>query len=92
MNNLFKMAKKKNQEATAKKKSNNEDEDKITWDNAVQMVERGYRKFSPYMATLFMNMVNEKRIDVPAVDHKKGGAYCAGVVVSKTNNTRAVCI
>lgn len=52
----------------------------ITWDAAVGMVERGYRKFSPRMADLFMNMVNEKRIDVPAVNGKKGGAYCAGVV------------
>lgn len=57
-----------------------EDDDKISWPDAVNMVERGYRKFSPYMADLFMGMVNEKRIDVPAVDHKKGGAYCAGVV------------
>jgi len=57
-----------------------EKEDKISWETAVQMVERGYRKFSPQMADLFMGMVNEKRIDVPAVDHKKGGAYCAGVI------------
>lgn len=57
-----------------------DDEDKISWDEAVSMVERGYRKFSPHMADLFMGMVNDKRIDVPAVDHKKGGAYCAGVV------------
>ncbi|KAL3933719.1 MAG: hypothetical protein SGBAC_010268 [Bacillariaceae sp.] len=56
------------------------DDDKISWPEAVSMVERGYRKFSPQMADLFMGMVNEKRIDVPAVDHKKGGAYCAGVV------------
>ena len=52
------------------------EEEKITWDKAVSMVERGYRKFSPHMADLFMGMVTEKRIDVPAVDHKKGGAYC----------------
>ena len=65
------------------KEKKDDDDEKITWDNAVEMVERGYRKFSPHMADLFMNMVNEKRIDVPAVDHKKGGAYCAGVVVSK---------
>jgi oligoendopeptidase F len=44
------------------------------------MVERGYRKFSPRMAELFMDMVNEKRIDVPAVDGKKGRAYCSRVV------------
>ena len=57
-----------------------EEEEKISWDSAVEMVERGYRKFSPHMADLFVGMVNDKRIDVPAVDHKKGGAYCAGVI------------
>jgi oligoendopeptidase F len=56
------------------------EDDKISWETAVSMVERGYRKFSPRMADLFMDMVNEKRIDVPAEDGKKGGAYCAGVV------------
>lgn len=57
-----------------------EDDGTITWEAAVEMVERGYRKFSPKMADLFMGMVNEKRIDVPAALGKKGGAYCAGVV------------
>lgn len=56
------------------------EEGKISWETAVQMVERGYRKFSPRMAEMFLNMVNEKRIDVPATNGKKGGAYCAGVV------------
>ena len=55
---------------------NPQKEEKIPWKRAVKMVERGYRKFSPHMADLFLSMVNEKRIDVPAVDHKKGGAYC----------------
>lgn len=54
--------------------------DKISWGAAVEMVERGYKKFSPTMADMFMSMVNEKRIDVPATNGKKGGAYCAGVV------------
>lgn len=58
----------------------NAKEETIEWETAVSMVERGYRKFSPRMSDLFMNMVNEKRIDVPATDGKKGGAYCAGVV------------
>ena len=57
-----------------------EEEKKIEWDEAVHMVERGYKKFSPIMAQMFMDMVHEKRIDVPAADDKKGGAYCAGVV------------
>ena len=38
---------------------------------------KGYNKFSPTMAKLFMDMVNEKRIDVPAQDGKRGGAYCS---------------
>lgn len=59
-----------------------EEEEVITWEAAVEMVERGYRKFSPKMAEIFMGMVNEKRIDVPATLGKKGGAYCAGVVPS----------
>jgi len=32
------------------------------------------------MVDLFTDMVKQKRIDVPAVNHKIGGAYCAGVV------------
>eukprot|EP01063_Lacrimia_lanifica_P024344 TRINITY_DN3226_c0_g1_i2.p1 TRINITY_DN3226_c0_g1~~TRINITY_DN3226_c0_g1_i2.p1 ORF type:complete len:640 (+),score=228.70 TRINITY_DN3226_c0_g1_i2:61-1920(+) len=62
------------------KAGNGTDNDKISWDSAVSMVDRAYRKFSPRMAEMFMSMVNEKRIDVPATDGKKGGAYCAGVV------------
>eukprot|EP00959_Pyramimonas_sp_CCMP1952_P401256 8407914-Pyramimonas_sp.AAC.1 len=41
------------------------------------MVESGYRKFSPTLAGMFTEMVNEKRIDVPAENGKRGGAYCA---------------
>jgi oligoendopeptidase F len=55
-------------------------DDKISWEKAVEMVETGYRKFSPTMSDMFMSMVDEKRIDVPASNGKKGGAYCAGVV------------
>lgn len=46
----------------------------------MSMVEKGYKKFSPKMSEMFMSMVDEKRIDVPATNGKKGGAYCAGVV------------
>lgn len=53
--------------------------DNISWDSAVSIVQKGYHKFSPKMSELFMSMVNEKRIDVPASNGKKGGAYCAGV-------------
>lgn len=55
-------------------------EEKVSWEAAVEMVEAGYRKFSPTMAGMFKDMIAEKRIDVPAVDHKKAGAYCHGVV------------
>lgn len=54
--------------------------DKISWDAAVAMVKKGYSQFSPKMSEMFMSMVEEKRIDVPAANGKKGGAYCAGVV------------
>jgi oligoendopeptidase F len=57
-----------------------EDDGKISWETAVAMVQRGYAQFSPKMAQMFIDMVQEKRIDVPAVNGKKGGAYCAGVV------------
>lgn len=52
-------------------------DERISWEKAVQMVDRGYSRFSPKMAELFRSMVEEKRIDVPAVDGKKGGAYCS---------------
>ena len=54
--------------------------DKISWDSAVAMVKKGYSQFSPKFAEMFMSMVDEKRIDVPAANGKKGGAYCAGVI------------
>ena len=44
------------------------------------MVQKGYSQFSPKMAEMFMSMVEEKRIDVPAANGKQGGAYCAGVI------------
>ena len=53
--------------------------DKVTWEEAVQMVHDGYAKFSTTMADLFMQMVNEERIDVPSQPGKRGGAFCAGV-------------
>jgi len=56
------------------------DDAKISWGAAVDMVEAGYSKFSPTMAGMFKDMIAEKRIDVPAVNHKKAGAYCSGVV------------
>jgi len=54
--------------------------EKISWDAAVAMVKKGYNQFSPKMSEMFVSMVEEKRIDVPAANGKKGGAYCAGVI------------
>ena len=51
-----------------------------SWEQAVGLVQKGYAKFSPKMAQLFMDQVNQQRIDVPAVNGKAGGAYCHGVV------------
>jgi pepF/M3 family oligoendopeptidase len=52
---------------------------KVTWAEAVDMVYHGYAKFSQTMADMFMQMVNEERIDVPTQPGKRGGAFCAGV-------------
>eukprot|EP00577_Skeletonema_sp_RCC1716_P006149 CAMPEP_0113429078 /NCGR_PEP_ID=MMETSP0013_2-20120614/32238_1 /TAXON_ID=2843 ORGANISM="Skeletonema costatum, Strain 1716" /NCGR_SAMPLE_ID=MMETSP0013_2 /ASSEMBLY_ACC=CAM_ASM_000158 /LENGTH=621 /DNA_ID=CAMNT_0000317737 /DNA_START=128 /DNA_END=1993 /DNA_ORIENTATION=- /assembly_acc=CAM_ASM_000158 len=54
--------------------------EKISWEAAVAMVKKGYNQFSPKMSEMFVSMVEEKRIDVPATNGKKGGAYCAGVI------------
>eukprot|EP00976_Prorocentrum_cordatum_P064891 1177678-Prorocentrum_minimum.AAC.3 len=51
-----------------------------TWGQAVEMVKEGYVKFSPTMASMFEDMVNEQRIDVPAINGKRGGAYCSAAV------------
>ncbi|KAG7340852.1 oligoendopeptidase F-like protein [Nitzschia inconspicua] len=60
--------------------TNNKQDEKIPWDDCVKIVEKGYRSFSPRMADMFLTFVEEKRIDVPAVDGKQGGAYCSGAV------------
>lgn len=56
------------------------EDDKISWEECVKIVEKGYRSFSPRMADMFTGFVKEKRIDVPATDGKQGGAYCSGAV------------
>lgn len=54
------------------------EEKAVAWDEAVAIVKKGYGGFSPTMAALFQQMIDEKRIDVPAADGKKAGAYCSG--------------
>ncbi|EEH60113.1 uncharacterized protein MICPUCDRAFT_10294, partial [Micromonas pusilla CCMP1545] len=51
--------------------------DEYSWTEAVDIVREGYAKFSPTMADLFTEMVDQKRIDVPAQNGKRGGAYCS---------------
>lgn len=51
--------------------------DSYSWEQAVQICKDGYEKFSPTMAKHFTDMVESKRIDVPAADGKRGGAYCS---------------
>jgi len=52
-------------------------DDNYTWEQAVDLVHKGYNKFSPTMANMFLEFVEQKRIDVPAQDGKRGGAYCS---------------
>jgi oligoendopeptidase F len=52
-------------------------EDNYSWEQAVDLVHKGYNKFSPTMANMFLDFVEQKRIDVPAQDGKRGGAYCS---------------
>ena len=51
--------------------------DEYSWTEAVDIVREGYAKFSPTMADLFTEMVDQNRIDVPAQNGKRGGAYCS---------------
>jgi len=56
------------------------DQEVYSWDSAVKIVDAGFKKFSPKMAELFMQMVKEERLDAPVVAGKRSGAYCHGVV------------
>lgn len=51
--------------------------DHYSWEQAVDLVHKGYNKFSPTMADMFLEFIDQKRIDVPAQDGKRGGAYCS---------------
>eukprot|EP00922_Rhytidocystis_sp_ex-Travisia-forbesii_P036215 GHVS01053724.1.p1 GENE.GHVS01053724.1~~GHVS01053724.1.p1 ORF type:complete len:722 (-),score=150.05 GHVS01053724.1:197-2101(-) len=51
-----------------------------SWGEAQEIVRAGYEKFSPRMAAMFTRMVEEERVDMPAADGKRSGAFCHGVV------------
>ena len=55
-------------------------DDKCSWEDAVKAVNEGYESFSPTLASMFRNMLEEERIDAPPDDGKTSGAYCAGCV------------
>eukprot|EP00922_Rhytidocystis_sp_ex-Travisia-forbesii_P022370 GHVS01032756.1.p1 GENE.GHVS01032756.1~~GHVS01032756.1.p1 ORF type:complete len:675 (+),score=108.81 GHVS01032756.1:207-2231(+) len=54
--------------------------DVYSWEEAQSIVREGYKKFSPRMADMFTKMIEEERVDMPAVDGKRSGAFCHGVV------------
>eukprot|EP00922_Rhytidocystis_sp_ex-Travisia-forbesii_P022369 GHVS01032755.1.p1 GENE.GHVS01032755.1~~GHVS01032755.1.p1 ORF type:complete len:676 (+),score=94.39 GHVS01032755.1:222-2249(+) len=54
--------------------------DVYSWEEAQSIVREGYKKFSPRMADMFTKMIEEQRVDMPAVDGKRSGAFCHGVV------------
>ena len=47
----------------------------IPWDEAIKMVVDAYESFSPTLARLIRETVAAKRIDVPAVQNKRGSAF-----------------
>ncbi len=54
-------------------------EESIAYEKACQIVLDAYRAFSPKMHELALPFFNQGWIDVPAVEGKRGGAFCAGV-------------
>lgn len=52
------------------------DQDQWTWDEAVSTVQSSFNTFSDTFAEIFERLVRERRIDVPAAEGKKAGAYC----------------
>ncbi|TRZ78151.1 hypothetical protein D4R87_01305 [bacterium] len=51
------------------------DTTKIPFDEAIGLVLKAYQSFSPVLADLASAFIKEKRIDVPAVKGKRGGAF-----------------
>ncbi len=49
---------------------------RYTFDEAIHLVETGYRAFSPTLADLAMKVVQEQHLDAEVRPHKLSGAYC----------------
>lgn len=47
----------------------------VPWDEAVRTVIAAYESFSPALAGIVRSLVDQQRIDAPAVKGKQGGAY-----------------
>jgi oligoendopeptidase F len=54
-------------------------EENIAYEKACQIVLEAYQTFSPKMHELALPFFEKGWIDVPAVEGKRGGAFCAGV-------------
>ncbi|EZG87291.1 oligoendopeptidase F [Gregarina niphandrodes] len=51
-------------------------EKKHEWDECIKIVKESFYAFSETFGTLFDRLVAEGRIDAPATDGKRGGAFC----------------
>lgn len=49
----------------------------VMWNEAVDTVLRAYGSFSPTLASLVRQMLDDRRIDAPATKGKKSGAFCS---------------
>jgi oligoendopeptidase F len=56
-------------------------EQKVTWQEAVEIVLAGYRSFSPTLAGLIEKMIGSGRVDGPTYPHKQTGAFSLSVVL-----------
>jgi oligoendopeptidase F len=52
----------------------------VSYPDGLKMVIDGYRSFSPTLAELIEKAVANKRLDVPAEEGRRGGAFCATFV------------
>ncbi len=54
-----------------------------TWNEAVEVVLKGYNEFSPKLGKIAEDFFTHNWIDVPPRDGKRSGAYCSGPLASE---------
>ena len=54
-----------------------------TWDEAVEIVLKAYKEFSPKLYAIAKEFFDNNWIDVPPRDGKRSGAFCSGPLASK---------